>query len=204
MDFEVQGTSVVGKLARMRKPQRFRVWPTSDGKIMVQSERSIGMFDYRTGAGRLSVDGSYFHHLAVAPSYQYPVEFVRACLQACPALDGVTEVGGGAVVISNTVEVVGTSQAAPQVEALFPLGDIYATPGAAEWLGSQGIEARQLLARHCRGDWGNVDAEDRAENELSLQEGFRILSVYGPTEAPIWVITEADRSSTTILLPHEY
>lgn len=63
----------------------------------------------------------------------------------------------------------------------------------------------QGLARHLKGDWGDLCQEDKAENELSLKEGFRLLSAYESPELPkIWVITEADRSATTILFPDEY
>lgn len=203
MDFEVNGQTVTGKLATMRKPQRFRVWPTSDGKIMVQSDRSIGMFDYRSGSGRLARDGSYFHHLAFAAPFEFPAEFVRACLQACPTLDGVTEMAGGAVVVSNTVEVIGDGTPAA-AGIRFVLGSLRITPGAMERLSEQGVDPDTLLRRHQQGDWGSVDPEDSAENEFSVREGFRIMSVYGSAEAPIWVITGADRSSTTILLPDEY
>jgi len=62
-----------------------------------------------------------------------------------------------------------------------------------------------FLARHVVGDWGDVDEDDRAENELSVREGFRVLSAYHLRDGTrIWIITEADRSSTTILLPSEY
>ena len=65
--------------------------------------------------------------------------------------------------------------------------------------------AAEFLHRHVVGDWGDLDGDDRAENELSVQEGFRILSAYHLRNGTkIWVITEADRSSTTILLPEEY
>jgi hypothetical protein len=61
------------------------------------------------------------------------------------------------------------------------------------------------LRRHCNGDWGDLPKEDKDENELSLQQGFRILSSYEHKDLPkIWIITEADRSSTTILFPSEY
>jgi hypothetical protein len=63
----------------------------------------------------------------------------------------------------------------------------------------------QFMARHQAGDWGEVPQEDRQENEFSLQHGFRLLSAYTlNTEVRIWIITEADRSATTILLPSEY
>jgi hypothetical protein len=62
-----------------------------------------------------------------------------------------------------------------------------------------------FLARHVVGDWGDLDEDDRAENELSIREGFRLLSAYHLRDGTrIWIITEADRSSTTVLLPSEY
>lgn len=62
-----------------------------------------------------------------------------------------------------------------------------------------------FLRHHLAGDWGQVCSADAAENDLSVKEGFRILSVYTlKTGARIWIITEADRSVTTVLLPAEY
>lgn len=88
----------------------------------------------------------------------------------------------------------------------FDLGHLVATPGALEALTSAGITPAGLLRRHQRGDWGDICGEDCQENELSLREGFRLLSAYTlpRTGAKIWVITEADRSVTTLLLPEEY
>ena len=86
----------------------------------------------------------------------------------------------------------------------FPLGQIVATPGALELLEEVGEEPLCLLARHASGDWGDLDEHDRRENELSLKHGWRILSSYPVGEERIWIITEADRSVTTILLPEEY
>ena len=61
------------------------------------------------------------------------------------------------------------------------------------------------LVRHIAGDWGDVDEHDRRENELSLIHGFRLLSAYTLySGTKIWIITEADRSVTTVLLPEEY
>jgi hypothetical protein len=61
------------------------------------------------------------------------------------------------------------------------------------------------LTRHCRGDWGNLTDEDKQENEISLKAGYRLLSTYESEGLPkIWIITEADRSVTTILFPDEY
>jgi hypothetical protein len=87
----------------------------------------------------------------------------------------------------------------------FPLGQIVATPGALAALQEAQDCFWPYLARHSQGDWGEVNAEDAAENELSLQEGFRLLSAYTiKSGVKIWVITERDRSATTILLPGEY
>jgi hypothetical protein len=61
------------------------------------------------------------------------------------------------------------------------------------------------LQRHQAGDWGDVDEHDRQENELSLKNGFRLLSVYHAANGvKFWIITEADRSATTVLLPEDY
>ena len=88
---------------------------------------------------------------------------------------------------------------------LFPLGQVLATPGALRALEEAGESASFYLSRHARGDWGEVCAEDKAENDLALREGFRIMSVYETAKGEkLWVITEADRSSTCILRPEEY
>lgn len=88
---------------------------------------------------------------------------------------------------------------------LFALGQTVATPGALEELQKAGMSGFEFLARHLAGDWGDLSQEDKEENELSLKEGFRILSAYKlPTGQKLWVITEADRSATTILRPDEY
>ena len=89
----------------------------------------------------------------------------------------------------------------------FPLGRLVATPDALEAVTHERI--LECLARHARDDWGDVCAEDAAENNLSSREGFRILSVYlidesDPNSEKFWIITEADRSSTCILLPENY
>ena len=89
---------------------------------------------------------------------------------------------------------------------LFPLGRIVATPGALSLLNGASVNPAELLKRHQRGDWGEVPSEDARENELSVGRGFRILSSYrvGNQGARIWIITEADRSSTCLLRPEEY
>ena len=88
---------------------------------------------------------------------------------------------------------------------LFDLGQLVATPGALAALEKTGQNAMEFLSRHVRGDWGNLPKEDKDENHLSLERGFRILSSYRTAAGDkIWVITEADRSHTTLLLPEEY
>jgi hypothetical protein len=87
---------------------------------------------------------------------------------------------------------------------LFALGAIVATPGALELMEQGNIDAFQLLHRHVTGDWGDLDEEDKKENDLSVQKGYRILSAYGKGERKLWIITESDRSVTTILRPDEY
>jgi len=86
----------------------------------------------------------------------------------------------------------------------FSLGQTVATPGALEVLGSAGASPLTLLARHQSGDWGNVPPEDARENERSVMQGDRILSSYRVGGERLWIITEADRSVTTILKPDEY
>lgn len=88
---------------------------------------------------------------------------------------------------------------------LFSLGQTATTPGALMALSSAGKTPHEYLERHQSGDWGELPKADQIENEISVREGYRIMSVYPlPTGIKIWVITEADRSSTTILLPEEY
>ena len=87
--------------------------------------------------------------------------------------------------------------------AKFRVGKLVATPNAIEHL-SQG-DMVSGLSRHMAGDWGDVNMDDHEENELSLQEGFRLLSVYhAKNGVKFWIITEADRSITTVLLPEDY
>jgi len=87
----------------------------------------------------------------------------------------------------------------------FDLGQIVYTPGAENELQESGQEVTFFLQKHAWGDWGEVDAEDKASNDEALKEGSRILSAYRTLKGEkIWVITEADRSVTTLLLPEEY
>lgn len=92
---------------------------------------------------------------------------------------------------------------------LFPLGRVLITPGAADALTEAAVAPHTLLERHVAGDWGEeIDEHDRAVNEMALKTGARLLSVYrvGGKDAPVkvWIITEASREATTILLPDEY
>jgi hypothetical protein len=89
--------------------------------------------------------------------------------------------------------------------AKFLLGRIVATPSSLEALSQTNQDAALFLSRHQHGNWGDLCEEDNKENEFSVLNGFRILSAYAlNTRVPIWIITEADRSATTILLPEDY
>ena len=86
---------------------------------------------------------------------------------------------------------------------LFQTGRLVATPNALANVSEQDV--RTALARHQKGDWGDVDDHDRNANNVALREGERLFSVYHATNGTkFWVITEADRSSTTVLLPADY
>ncbi|MDP9477568.1 MAG: hypothetical protein M3R38_18095 [Actinomycetota bacterium] len=90
-------------------------------------------------------------------------------------------------------------------EQWFELGVVVATPAALEELARAGISPLSLLKRHASGDWGDVDAHDRRANDAALKHGTRIFSSYSlDAGLKLWVITEADRSSTCILRPEEY
>lgn len=87
----------------------------------------------------------------------------------------------------------------------FSLGRVVVTPGALNALQEAGTDGLEYLARHVRGDWGDLDDTDKRENDLNVRAGLRILSAYHlSTGVKIWIITEADRSTTTILLSEEY
>lgn len=88
---------------------------------------------------------------------------------------------------------------------LFPTGQIVATPGALRLLEQYQVSPISLLTRHAQGDWGSVGTEDAASNTHAINQGNRILSCYFVHgDDRVWIITEWDRSSTTILLPSEY
>lgn len=85
----------------------------------------------------------------------------------------------------------------------FPLGNLYMTPGAMQKLPVE--EALAAIGRHAAGDWGECCTADAAENEFAIDKYLRIFSVYRTAaDVKFWVITEADRSVTTVLLPEEY
>lgn len=101
----------------------------------------------------------------------------------------------------------------------FALGQLVATPDALELLEQTGFSALALVSRHVHGDDGDCCAEDKATNEFSIQQGMRVMSVYRLVDAErllqtpqekrsslptVWIITEADRSVTTLLLPEDY
>ncbi len=89
--------------------------------------------------------------------------------------------------------------------SLFPLGQIVATPGALAALERAQQPPICFLTRHASGDWGELEPTDVAENQYSIAHGFRLLSSYQTNAGEkLWIITEADRSATTLLLPEEY
>ena len=89
--------------------------------------------------------------------------------------------------------------------AKFTLGEVVATPGALEALAESNQTPFVFLNRHIRGDWGDVCPEDAELNDEALHDGSRILSAYMTAKGEkLWIITEADRSSSCILLPSEY
>ena len=103
--------------------------------------------------------------------------------------------------------------------ARFSLGKVVATPGAMRLLEQTGFGAANLIGRHIHGDWGDCHKDDAELNELAVKDGSRVMSVYrlvSPQKLAsthkdkrsslptIWIITEWDRSVTTLLLPEEY
>ena len=90
-------------------------------------------------------------------------------------------------------------------QPLFSLGQVYATPGAIAALEESEENPLSYLTRHVSGDWGELSDEDKAENDFSVANGYRILSSYRTANGvKFWIITEWDRSVTTLLLPSEY
>jgi hypothetical protein len=85
-----------------------------------------------------------------------------------------------------------------------PLGKVVATPGALKLLLERGEDPFDYLARHASGDWGELCEFDHRQNQIALRERLRLFSSYDTPAGKVWIITEADRSVTTILLPEEY
>lgn len=86
--------------------------------------------------------------------------------------------------------------------AKFPFGRLLITPGALDALSTEAVN--KALSRHALGDWGDLCAEDIRANERALEVGSRLFSAYHDGDTKFWIITEADRSATTVLLPSEY
>lgn len=86
----------------------------------------------------------------------------------------------------------------------FPHGRVVATANCVRFAEENGIDLLAVLARHLACDWGDLDPEDRVANEQALVSGGRIFSAYELPQGRVWVVTEADRSSTCILLPEDY
>lgn len=87
---------------------------------------------------------------------------------------------------------------------LFHPGRTVATPAALQTMEVHGVSPQHLLLRHVQGDWGDLSEEDQEANADALASGGRLMSSYKMGEETVWVITEWDRSSTTLLMPSEY
>lgn len=89
-------------------------------------------------------------------------------------------------------------------QALFPLGRMFITPGAIEVCEAKSLAPDALLLRHVCGDWSDMDEPDQVANAAAIAEGSRVFSAFQLGEHRLFVITESDRASTTILLAEEY
>jgi len=97
-----------------------------------------------------------------------------------------------------------TTETTTQVKPLFELGQTLATPSALSTMQEMNINPSSLLSRHIYGDWQDMDAENQEANREAVNQETRVFSAFVFGKVKFWVITEADRSSTTILLPEEY
>ncbi|WP_241139593.1 plasmid related protein [Achromobacter xylosoxidans] len=97
-----------------------------------------------------------------------------------------------------------TSSTAQRRRLPISLGQVVATPGALNLLQRASLNPFQMLLRHRSGDWGDVQPEDALANEAAAIHGNRVISSYEVAGERLWIITEADRSATTLLLPEEY
>lgn len=90
-------------------------------------------------------------------------------------------------------------------QPLFPLGQVVTTPAALAALAKAGQGPPEFLARHANGDWGDLCERDRQENQIGLEHGYPLVSAYHTAAGDeLWIITDRQLSTTTILLPHEY
>ncbi|WP_439671214.1 Type I restriction endonuclease subunit M [Cupriavidus necator] len=106
---------------------------------------------------------------------------------------------------ANDTEPCKSSNQTPYLDLpLFTLGKIVATRGVLMHLEREGIATDPYLARHARGDWGDTSPSDAEMNRLAVIHGARIFSSYQIAGQKVWIITEADRSATTLLFPDEY
>jgi hypothetical protein len=87
---------------------------------------------------------------------------------------------------------------------LFQLGKLMATPGAIAFCDQHCINMISLVRKHSRGEWGDMCAADKKANDEAVRNGTRIFSAYEFPQGKIWIITESNRSVTTVLLPEEY
>jgi hypothetical protein len=89
--------------------------------------------------------------------------------------------------------------------ARFQAGQLLMTAGIKDLVVKEKLNLIPYVVRHLNGDWGDIPAEDARANQAALRDGDRLLSAYQVTsEARVWIITESDRSATTVLLPEEY
>jgi hypothetical protein len=136
-------------------------------------------------------DATRIDYRALLTAYQQAVDAYRA--HPSPALG--QRIEDGASLLSIALLLPGR----------FELGQLVATPGALTALGEAGHIPPEFLLRHKHGDWGDLDPDDVAENERAVREGSRVFSAYRTRlDEKFWVITEWDRSVTTLLLPEDY
>jgi hypothetical protein len=164
------------------------------------SSEALGTTWYILAAQWLDTDAIFYGY--VVGWDEELTYFNRSDLELLSAQEGVPIAYDSAFTACRLSEVIARERGAG---SKFPLGQVVATPGAVAALETNQQSPTIFVRRHLKGDWGDLDADDIQENEFSLVNGLRLLSVYSLLDgAWIWIITEADRSVTTILLPSEY